>query len=137
LPAIFESLPISFGNSTRLTSGSSFVKTRTMLRSNQLAMALAILAVGMRLVAIEQPFVDKWSWRESDVAAIAQNFYKGGFRFASPQIDWAGDQPGYVGTEFPILPFLAALSYKFLVHARCSIAGPGHHWPLFLWLLDH
>jgi Dolichyl-phosphate-mannose-protein mannosyltransferase len=85
-----------------------------MPRPTQFAFALAILAVGLRLVAIDQPFVDKWSWRESDVAAIAQNFYKGGFHFAHPQIDWVGDQPGYVGTEFPILPFLAALSYKFL-----------------------
>jgi len=48
------------------------------------------------------------------VAAIARNFCEGGFHFAYPQIDWAGDAPGYVGTEFPLLPFAAALSYKFL-----------------------
>ena len=35
-----------------------------------------------------------------------------GFRFGYPQIDWAGNAPGYVGTEFPILPFVAALCYK-------------------------
>ncbi len=34
------------------------------------------------------------------------------FHFAYPQIDWAGDATGYVGTEFPILPFLAAICYK-------------------------
>src|SRR6202043_174409 len=95
----------------------SFVKRRTMPRSSQLAIALSIIAVGLRLVVINQPFVDKWSWRESDVASIAQNFYRGGFHFVRPQIDWAGDQPGYVGTEFPILPFLAAICYKvFGVH---------------------
>src|SRR5213076_1446768 len=54
-----------------------------------------------------------WSWRQSDVAAIARNFAEGGFRFAYPQIDWAGDATGYVGTEFPILPFVAAICYKF------------------------
>ena len=85
-----------------------------MPRSNQIAIALSIIAVGLRLVAINQPFVDKWSWRESDVASITQNFYKSGFHFARPQIDWAGNEPGYVGTEFPILPFVAALSYKFV-----------------------
>src|SRR5439155_5974003 len=37
------------------------------------------------------------------------------FRFAYPQIDWAGDTPGYVGTEFPILPFIAAICYKIAV----------------------
>jgi 4-amino-4-deoxy-L-arabinose transferase-like glycosyltransferase len=72
-----------------------------------------ILAVATRLILINQPYVDHWSWRQSDVAAIAHNFYEGGFRFAYPQIDWAGDATGYVGTEFPILPFLAALCYKF------------------------
>lgn len=75
---------------------------------------MAILAIAVRLVGINQPYIDNWSWRQSDVAAIARNFYSRGFHFTRPQIDWAGDQPGYVGTEFPILPFLAAVAYKFL-----------------------
>jgi 4-amino-4-deoxy-L-arabinose transferase-like glycosyltransferase len=74
---------------------------------------LWILAVAARLVLIDQPFIDRWSLRQSDVAAIARNFSEGGFRFAYPQIDWAGGSAGYVGTEFPILPFLAAICYKF------------------------
>jgi 4-amino-4-deoxy-L-arabinose transferase-like glycosyltransferase len=77
-------------------------------------MALWILAVAARLILINQPYFDHWSWRQSDVAAIARNFSEGGFHFAYPQIDWAGDATGYVGTEFPILPFLAAICYKFV-----------------------
>jgi 4-amino-4-deoxy-L-arabinose transferase-like glycosyltransferase len=77
------------------------------------AIALWILAVAVRLILINQPYVDHWSWRQSDVAAIARNFSEGGFRFAYPQIDWAGDATGYVGTEFPILPFVAAICYRF------------------------
>jgi 4-amino-4-deoxy-L-arabinose transferase-like glycosyltransferase len=72
-----------------------------------------ILAVALRLILINQPFVDHWSWRQSDVAAIARNFFEHGFRFGYPQIDWAGGSAGYVGTEFPILPFFAAICYKF------------------------
>ena len=75
--------------------------------------AIWIFAVAVRLILIDQPYVDHWSWRQSDVAAIAQNFFEGGFRFGYPQIDWAGNSAGYVGTEFPILPFLAAICYKF------------------------
>jgi len=75
---------------------------------------LSILAVAARLILIDQPYVDSWSWRQSDVAAIARNFEKNGFHFAYPQIDWAGDAPGYVGTEFPILPFVAAICYKIV-----------------------
>jgi hypothetical protein len=74
---------------------------------------LSVLAVAVRLFSIDQPYIDHWSWRQSDVATIARNFSEGGFRFAYPQIDWAGDAAGYVGTEFPILPFLAAICYKF------------------------
>src|SRR6202011_5149324 len=82
-------------------------------RTTNIAIALSILAIAARFVLIDQPFIDKWSWRESDVAAIARNFLQNGFHLARPQIDWAGDQPGYVGTEFPILPFIAALCYNF------------------------
>ena len=78
-----------------------------------LAWLIGLAAIAVRLIAITQPFIDNWSWRESDVAAIARNFLESGFRFAYPQIDWAGDAAGYVGTEFPLLPFTAALIYKF------------------------
>src|SRR6266403_5763229 len=81
--------------------------------SVKLAIALWILAVAVRLILIDQIYVDYWSWRQSDVAAIARNFFEYGFRFGYPQIDWAGGSGGYVGTEFPILPFLAAICYKF------------------------
>ena len=81
-------------------------------RAINVVIGIGVLAVAARLVLINQPYVDHWSWRQSDVAAIARNFYEGGFRFAYPQIDWAGDATGYVGTEFPILPFLAAICYK-------------------------
>jgi 4-amino-4-deoxy-L-arabinose transferase-like glycosyltransferase len=85
-----------------------------MRRRTHLAIALSILAIAVRLILINQPYIDNWSWRQSDVAAIARNFYTNGFQFTHPQIDWAGDQPGYIGTEFPILPFAAAICYKFL-----------------------
>jgi len=81
--------------------------------ATKVVIALWILSVTARLMFIDQPYVDHWSWRQSDVAAIARNFYDGGFRFAYPQIDWAGNATGYVGTEFPILPFVAAICYKF------------------------
>jgi len=71
-------------------------------------------AVAVRCWKIDAPFTDQWSWRQSDVAAIARNYFENGFHFARPQIDWAGDQAGFVATEFPILPFTASIAYKFL-----------------------
>src|SRR5881397_2378882 len=90
-----------------------FETARRPYRMAKLVLALWILSVAARLMFINQPYVDHWSWRQSDVAAIARNFYDGGFRFGYPQIDWAGNATGYVGTEFPILPFVAAICYKF------------------------
>src|SRR5262249_35198936 len=79
----------------------------------RIVFVICVLAVAARLIFINQPYVDQWSWRQSDVAAIARNFLQNGFRFGCPQIDWAGNAPGYVGTEFPILPSIAAACYKF------------------------
>ena len=79
----------------------------------KIVFVIGLLAVAARLIFINQPYIDHWSWRQSDVAAIARNFLQNGFRFGYPQIDWAGNAPGYVGTEFPILPFIAAVCYKF------------------------
>ncbi|MFL6589896.1 MAG: ArnT family glycosyltransferase, partial [Chthoniobacterales bacterium] len=75
---------------------------------------ILVMAGGLivRLIGIDQGFVDPWSWRQSDVAAIARNFFDNGFHFTRPQIDWAGNEAGFVGTEFPILPFLAAIFYR-------------------------
>ena len=88
-----------------------------MTRAARMAIIMSIFAVAIRLIGINQPFEDKWSWRQSDVAAIARNYSQAGFHFACPQIDWAGNSGGYVGTEFPILPFVAAICYKiFGVH---------------------
>jgi hypothetical protein len=81
-------------------------------RGNWLLVLVVISAFLVRLIGIDQPFVDPWSWRQSDVAAIARNYSENGFHFSHPQIDWAGNEPGYVGTEFPILPFVAALLYR-------------------------
>jgi 4-amino-4-deoxy-L-arabinose transferase-like glycosyltransferase len=85
----------------------------TLERRREQLLLCAILAsgLGIRLIAISQPYVDAWSWRQADVAMIAENFYRHGFILFYPQINWAGTAPGYVGTEFPLVPFLAAVLY--------------------------
>jgi len=90
-----------------------FVKTRCVsARTKWLLFFIVVAALVVRLVGIDQPFIDPWSWRQSDVAAIARNYFENGFHFTRPQIDWAGNERGFVGTEFPILPFVAAIFYK-------------------------
>jgi len=95
-------------------SSATGVETRS-LRTGKAGAVLAVLlvGVGVRLIGISQPFVDAWSWRQADVAMIAENFYRHGFRVLYPQINWAGSAPGYIGTEFPLVPFLASILYVF------------------------
>jgi len=90
-----------------------FVKTRCVSgRAKWILFFIILAAFVVRLIGIDQPFIDPWSWRQSDVAAIARNYSENGFHFSRPQIDWAGNERGFVGTEFPILPFVAAIFYK-------------------------
>ena len=84
-----------------------------LLQPCEIARLWPLLSLGLllRLIHITQPFIDWWSWRQADVAMIAENFYLHGFNLFYPQINWAGTAPGYVGTEFPLVPFLASLLY--------------------------
>src|SRR5262249_60902294 len=91
----------------------------------RLLITIWILAVAVRLILIDQTYVDHWGWRQSDVAAIARNFSGGGFCFCHPQIDWGGNATGYGGTGFPSLPFFAAVSYKICGTHACVGRPPG------------
>jgi hypothetical protein len=42
---------------------------------------------------------------------IGENSYRYGFHIFYTQVNWAGNAPGYVGTEFPLVSFLAACLY--------------------------
>jgi 4-amino-4-deoxy-L-arabinose transferase-like glycosyltransferase len=53
-----------------------------------------------------------FGWRPTDLAAIANNYYRNGFHFFYPQILWGGAGAGHVETEFPLQPFLTALLFK-------------------------
>src|SRR5437764_14544051 len=83
-------------------------------RAGYFLVPIVFAAVVVRLIQIDQPFIDPWSWRQSDVAAIARNLFEGGFHFTRPQIDCAGHEAGYVRTQFPVLPFVAARLYQVL-----------------------
>src|SRR5262249_25225951 len=84
-----------------------------LAQHREAAVALALLLVGviLRLINVSEPLVDAWSWRQTDVAMIADNFYRHGFKLLYPEVNWGGNAPGYVVTEFPLVPFLASILY--------------------------
>jgi len=74
---------------------------------------LVILAAAacLRLYYIDQPFVDGGSWRQADDATIADNFYRGHLNIFLPEVSWNGPGPNYVGYEFQLTTYMAALLY--------------------------
>jgi hypothetical protein len=70
-----------------------------------------IIGLGVRSTELFHP-IDTTEWRESDVSSIARNYCRNGMDFFHPQIDWGGKGTGYTESEFPLYPYLIALSYK-------------------------
>ena len=72
---------------------------------------IILLAVLFRLYHINFPVLGWHSWRQSDTATIARNFFYNGFNILHPQINWNGNGTGYVESEFHIYPFIVSLFY--------------------------
>lgn len=78
-----------------------------------LAIAL-VLGTFLRVAWIARPLDHRSSaeWREADYVQIARNFYREDGNILFPRIDWRGDTPGYVESELPLMPWLAAQIYR-------------------------
>ena len=72
---------------------------------------LLLAAFTLRLSGISSPLLGVHSWRQTDTAAIARNYYQNGYRLLYPQVDWRGDTDGYAETEFQIYPYIVSLLY--------------------------
>jgi len=73
---------------------------------------LSALGGVLRLEYVAEPFIDKFSWRETSTAMIAQNFYRGHWNILYPEVDWGGPGPNYQGREFQTVTYIAALLYN-------------------------
>jgi hypothetical protein len=72
-----------------------------------------IIGLVVRCTELFHP-VSTVSWRESDMSSIARNYCRNGMDFFHPQVDWGGEGPGYTESEFPVYPYLIALSQKII-----------------------
>lgn len=77
----------------------------------------------VRLLDVNRP-IDGTTWdfyRECDIGGIARNFYHEGMNILYPRIDWRGDGPGYVESEFPLYAWsIAALYHVFGYHEQIA-----------------
>ena len=75
-----------------------------------------LVGAGLRLADALRP-INRASWREADLGAVARNFAEESMNPLYPRIDWRGTSPGYAEMEFPLYPYLTAITYKiFGVH---------------------
>ncbi len=82
---------------------------------------LFILAFGIVLRAqyLGLPMAEAHRWREITNSDIARNFYERSMNLFLPQVNWGGAVKPYVGMEFPLMHWIAALLYwPFGEHAE-------------------
>jgi len=90
---------------------------QTFSDERNVLIALMLFGLLCWLFNLTSPLLDYHSWRQTDTAAIARNFYNNGFNIFYPQIDWGGAGTGYVEAEFQLVPFIIAIFYKiFAIH---------------------
>lgn len=84
---------------------------------NKKILMILVVTLIVRLYHITFPVTGWHSWRQADTAAIARNFYESGNSILYPQIDWRGNTPGFVESEFHVYPYLVSVLYGlFGVH---------------------
>jgi 4-amino-4-deoxy-L-arabinose transferase-like glycosyltransferase len=72
------------------------------------------VAAIVRLIHINQPFIDSFSWRQSSTAMMAENFYRRNGNIFYPEVSWDGPGPSYNGREFQTVSYITALLYTLL-----------------------
>jgi hypothetical protein len=92
------------------------MKNKKNIASTYWLLGTLLLAALLRLQQIDQPFIDATSWRQTDTATIADNFYQGHWNIFFPKISWNGPGDNYVGYEFQTVTYIAALLYRLLGH---------------------
>lgn len=80
-------------------------------------LALLVLALGVRLIGLNRPYISAHWIKQLQVAPIAFNFYQHGYNIWWPETDYSADRPGYIEIEFQLAAWLTALLYNvFGVH---------------------
>lgn len=62
---------------------------------------ILLLAFAARSYHLDFPVSGFQAWRQADTAAMARNYYKQGFHFLYPQVDWGGGGMATWKRSFP------------------------------------
>jgi 4-amino-4-deoxy-L-arabinose transferase-like glycosyltransferase len=81
------------------------------VRADPTLLAIMLIGIGLRLFNITAPLLDAHRWRQIDTAAMARYFDEDSLNPLYPQVNWGGPR-GYVESEFPLVPWIAAILYR-------------------------
>jgi len=90
------------------------MKTPIYRNTTYLLISILVVAAMWRLIHINQPFIDTFSWRQSSTAMMAENFYRRNWNIFYPEVSWDGPGPSYNGREFQTVTYITALLYTLL-----------------------
>jgi 4-amino-4-deoxy-L-arabinose transferase-like glycosyltransferase len=72
---------------------------------------IALFGIALRSQYLSLPMAGAHRWREITNSDIARNFYERSMNLFYPQVSWGGASQPYVGMEFPLMHWMAALLY--------------------------
>lgn len=84
---------------------------RHALRIDTGLLLILLLGIVLRLQYLDMPFAEAHRWRTVTNADVTRNFFLRSMNIFWPQVSWGGPA-GYVGMEFPLLQWIAALLYR-------------------------
>jgi hypothetical protein len=83
---------------------------RSLIDTRWICPLLLFSLLALRLPHLTGPIDDPHSWRQSDTAYYALDFYRNGLDLLHPKVCWSGDY-GVLALEFPVHEAIIALSY--------------------------
>ena len=72
---------------------------------------ILLLGIALRCQYLNVPMAEAHRWREITNADVARNFYERSMNLFYPQVNWGGASQPYVGMEFPLMHWIAAVLY--------------------------
>ncbi len=69
------------------------------------------VTLGARAPRLGTTYLDQHAHRQTIVATIARNFYEKDPNPFWPQVNWRADEPNYVATTLPLVPWVTGMAY--------------------------
>ena len=98
----------SWGNNCRYLLAADALSPAVQRR---IMIVMILLCALVRIATVDAPAIDRTQWKEIDYIVISENYFKNGFNFFKPEINWPAEPPRVTALEFPLVPYVTAFLY--------------------------